>query len=217
MNVARSVERFLEQAVDRLGRVFPGSLEPVALATRLIREGELAIRSTHLGPVAPNHFAVGLHPDDIPGDTLPIPVLERAMAASLEEAATERGWRLAGPIEVKLNHHDSAASGSPEIATSHVPGPRPPWGSLTITGRTYPLANNRLVVGRSSEADITLGHDTVSRRHALIWRSDGELWIKDLGSGNGTTVNGVSASTATKLQPGSVVAFGGVSARLDYA
>jgi hypothetical protein len=215
MNVARSVERFLEQAVDRLGRVFPSSLEPVALATRLIREAELATRRTDLGPVAPNHFTVGLHPDDLPGDALPVPVLERAMAASLEEAAAERGWRLEGPMEVRLNHHDTAASGAPEVAVSHSQGPRPPWGSLAITGRTFSLTNNRLVVGRSAEADVTLGHDTVSRRHALIWRTDGEMWVKDLGSANGTTVDGTGVAGPTRLQQGSVVAFGGVSARLE--
>ncbi len=215
MNVARTVERFLEHAVDRLGRVFPSSLEPVALATRLIREGELAIRRTNLGPVAPNHYEVGLHPDDLPGDALPIPVLERAMEASLEEVAADRGWRLSGPMEVRLNHHDTAAAGSPEVATSHIPGPRAPWGTLSIAGRSFPLANNRLVVGRSAEADITLGHDTISRRHALIWRTDGILWVRDLGSSNGTTVDGSPASTATRLRQGSLLALGGVSARLD--
>lgn len=217
MNVARTVERFLDQALDRLGRVLPGTLEPVALATRLIRAGELAIRTTNLGPVAPNRYTVGLHPNDLPGDSLPIPVLERAMAASLEEVAADRGWRLPGPVEVLLNHHDTAASGSPEISTSHAPGPRPPWGTLTMTGRTFPLSNNRLVVGRSAEADVTLGHDTVSRRHALVWRADGTVWVRDLGSSNGTTADGVAATTATRVRSGSVLAFGGVSTRLDMS
>ena len=41
------IERFLEQAVDRVsGKVFPGSMQPGTLATRLVREAELAVRST---------------------------------------------------------------------------------------------------------------------------------------------------------------------------
>lgn len=215
MNVARSVERFLERTVGLLGRVVPGTLEPVTLVTRLIREAELGIRSTNLGPVAPNRFEVGLHPRDLPGDELPIPVLERAMAASLEEIAAERGWRLAGPIEVRLNHHDTVAAATPEVSLSHSPGVRPAWGNLSIGGHEFPLTNNRLVIGRSPEADITFPNDTVSRRHALLWRTDGEVWLKDLGSANGTTVDGLPASAPARVRKGSVLTFGDISARLD--
>lgn len=215
MNVARSVERFLERTVGLLGRVVPGTLEPVTLVTRLIREAELGIRSTSLGPVAPNRFEVGLHPQDLPGDELPIPVLERAMAASLEEVAAERGWRLPGPMEVRLNHHDTVVAATPEISLSHSPGARPAWGNLTLGGHAFALDNNRMVIGRSPEADVVVANDTVSRRHALLWRTEGEVWLKDLGSANGTTVDGLSATAPTRVKKGAVLTFGDVSARLN--
>ncbi len=217
MSMARSVERFLEQAIDRVsGKVFPGSLQPGTLATRLVREAELAGRSTPLGPVVPNAFEVGLHPEDLPGDDLPLPVLERALAAALEDAGANRGWRFPGPVVVRLNHHDTASSGTAEVRTSSEPGPREAWGSLVGKGETHPIMNNRVVVGRSPEADVTIRDDTVSRKHALLWREDGSVRVRDLGSSNGTTHNGMPVEHDLVVTSGSVLAFGEALLRLEF-
>lgn len=216
MNVPRSVERFLEQAFDRVsGKVFPGSLQPGTLATRLVREAELAGRSTPLGPVIPNAFEVGLHPEDLPGDDLPLPVLERALAAALEDAGAARGWRLPGPVTVRLNHHDTASPGTAEVTTSMVPGARTPWGALVGSHGRSPITNNRVVLGRSPEADITLPDDTVSRKHALLWREDGTVRVRDLGSSNGTTRNGTPVADDAAVASGDVLTFGETTVRLE--
>lgn len=216
MSVARNVERFLEQAIDRVsGKVFPGSLQPGTLATRLVREAELAGRSTPLGPVVPNVFEVGLHPEDIPGDDLPLTVLEGALAAALEDAGATRGWRLAGPVSVRLNHHDSATPGVADVRTSSERGERPAWGTLTGAHGRHPITNNRVVIGRSPEADVTLPDDTVSRKHALLWREDGTVLVRDLGSSNGTTRNGMPVGTDEPVRAGDVLAFGECIARLE--
>ena len=216
MNVARSVERFLEQAFDRVsGKVFPGSLQPGTLATRLVREAELAGRSTPLGPVIPNAFEVGLHPEDLPGDDLPLPVLERALAAALEDAGAARGWRLPGPVVVHLNHHDTASPGTAEVTTMMEPGARSPWGALVGSHGRFPITNNRVAIGRSPEADVTISDDTVSRKHALLWREDGTVRIRDLGSSNGTTRNGMPVVDDTSLAAGDVLSFGETTVRLE--
>ena len=55
----------------------------------------------------------------------------------------------------------------------------------------------------------------VSRHHARIWRAaDGQFWIEDLGSRNGTFVNGARVDKAW-LTPGAAVALGGWSARFE--
>ncbi|NND84364.1 MAG: DUF3662 domain-containing protein [Acidimicrobiia bacterium] len=216
MNVARSVERFLEQTIDRVsGKVFPGSLQLGTLATRLVREAELAGRSTPLGPVIPNVFEVGLHPDDLPGDDLPLPVLERALAAALEDAGAARGWRFPGPVSVRLNHHDTATPGTADVGTSIESGDRQPWGSLSGASGRHPIANNRVVIGRSPDADITLPDDTVSRKHALLWREDGVVRVRDLGSSNGTTRNGMPVVGDVTVGVGDVLSFGETTTRLD--
>ncbi|MCC6748544.1 MAG: response regulator [Deltaproteobacteria bacterium] len=83
--------------------------------------------------------------------------------------------------------------------------PAPPTGDYTAVsseraqlvvlageaqGRTYVVVDE-LLVGRSADAGVRLDGDDVSRRHAHLYRSDeGEFWIEDLGSRNGTQVNG---------------------------
>jgi pSer/pThr/pTyr-binding forkhead associated (FHA) protein len=67
-----------------------------------------------------------------------------------------------------------------------------------------------VIVGRSAEADIVLPSDNVSRKHALIWRSEGQSWIQDLGSSNGTSVDGtVVGERPVPLKSGSVVSLAG--------
>lgn len=58
-------------------------------------------------------------------------------------------------------------------------------------GGEYPLpADSEIVIGRGGELDIVLVEDMVSRKHAKITIADGKIAIQDLGSTNGTFVNG---------------------------
>ena len=58
-----------------------------------------------------------------------------------------------------------------------------------------PLAGDRLLVGRSAEAQLHLTGEGVSRRHAELFRDPfGRWWIRDLGSSNGTLVNGFAVA-----------------------
>ena len=58
-------------------------------------------------------------------------------------------------------------------------------------GGEFPLKMNReIIIGRSSDLDMVLVEDMVSRKHAKISTNQGEVTIEDLGSTNGTFVNG---------------------------
>ncbi len=58
-------------------------------------------------------------------------------------------------------------------------------------GKRFPLNRNEIVLGRGADCDIQVDRDSVSRRHARVFR-DGEAWmIEDLGSTNGSYVNDV--------------------------
>jgi pSer/pThr/pTyr-binding forkhead associated (FHA) protein len=71
-----------------------------------------------------------------------------------------------------------------------------------------------VVVGRSPHSDFVVDDRTVSRRHAAIHR-EGYLWVlEDLGSRNGTRVNGRRIRRAT-LTPGDAIGFGAATARFD--
>jgi len=74
-------------------------------------------------------------------------------------------------------------------------------------GRRSVLSGNRVVVGRSREADVVVQDPNVSRRHAELRREDGGWQIVDLGSTNGIKVNGRRVTNAP-LRPGDQVTIG---------
>jgi hypothetical protein len=75
-------------------------------------------------------------------------------------------------------------------------------------GGEFPLgAQHEIIVGRSSELDMVLVEDMVSRRHARIECGDDQIVIEDLGSTNGTFVNGEKIKRAT-LKEGDRVLIG---------
>ena len=75
------------------------------------------------------------------------------------------------------------------------------------------LAHARLVIGRASECQLVLIDDTVSRRHAELRVEDGRWLLRDLGSFNGTWVNGRRVVEA-EVRPGDLVHLGGAEIRL---
>ena len=73
----------------------------------------------------------------------------------------------------------------------------------------------RVTIGRTNECDCVLTEPTVSRRHAEL-RREGERWLlRDLGSRNGTRVNGMRVLEATEVHPGDRVALGEARYRLS--
>jgi hypothetical protein len=75
-------------------------------------------------------------------------------------------------------------------------------------GKEYILDKNEFIVGREQTADITVSDPEISRRHARIFFQNGGYIIEDLGSTNGTFVNGQKISGPYLLRPGEVVNFG---------
>lgn len=73
---------------------------------------------------------------------------------------------------------------------------------------------HELVIGRGTACDIVIGNDSVSRRHALLMPRDGAWILQDLGSTNGSFVNGFRVGRCSLL-PGDDVWLGGVLLRVD--
>jgi FHA domain len=101
---------------------------------------------------------------------------------------------------------------------------RPPIGGrLTVlrspalaAGEEYPLNSAPLTIGRSGENDVPLPNDDfASSSHARIEpRRDG-IWIDDIGSTNGTFVNGEPVDGPRRLRAGDVVRIGETDLRFD--
>ena len=71
-----------------------------------------------------------------------------------------------------------------------------------------------VIVGRSPSADIVIGATYVSARHARFSLMGQNLFVEDLGSTNGTAVNGQSITDPVALNDGDVVTVGDVSIRV---
>src|SRR3990167_7327096 len=66
---------------------------------------------------------------------------------------------------------------------------------------------DRTVIGRSREVDVLLADPAVSREHAVICREGGRFVLEDLGSANGTKLNGAAVERAT-LSEGDLIQIG---------
>ncbi len=79
--------------------------------------------------------------------------------------------------------------------------------TLSFDGRSHEVKQRRVVLGRSRDCDIQLADTNVSRRHAELRQEGASYWIVDLGSTNGTEVNGKRVKRA-KLQAGDTITLG---------
>jgi hypothetical protein len=79
--------------------------------------------------------------------------------------------------------------------------------TLTTNGKSHRLDKRRVVIGRSKECDIQVADANVSRRHAEVREEGAAHWVVDLGSTNGTEVNGRRLKRA-KLRPGDTITVG---------
>lgn len=211
MNIARGLERRLERLFERSAkRVFSGQVHPSELAERIAREADLA-RFEHLsGPATANQYVLTLNPGDVEGD---VESLIHDLERELSGYAGEAGLRLEGPPRVTLETSERVAPGQFTCTHQIITGPQPAWARL-VGADTREIGPNRAIVGRSDEADIVLASEEVSRRHALVWRSGGSAWIKDLNSANGTTVDlSPVSSDPIRLEHGSMLIFGSSSYR----
>ena len=82
-----------------------------------------------------------------------------------------------------------------------------------LVGRRFPVSGD-LVVGRTA-ADVTIDDPLISRRHAIIRTAESGLQIEDLGSLNGTWVNGERITGIRKLLPGDLIGLGDTSITIE--
>jgi hypothetical protein len=112
----------------------------------------------------------------------------------------------------------------PPIITLPAParGPRK-WPHLVVTnypvlGEIFRLLQPETLVGRGDEADVRPFHGSISRRHALLTAIGECVFVEDMGSTNGTSVNGELIRTRRVLAEGDVISLGGATTvRLCYA
>jgi hypothetical protein len=209
-------ERRLERLVEGVfARASKSGLEPVELARRLTREMDAERTLGVRGTVTPNHFTYAL----APADSKRFATYGDALVHQLEEAAREHardeGYTFLGPVHVELEEDDNVAAGTFLLGSEIAAGAGgAAVGSLVMEdGRRVEIGKEPLTIGRLPDCDIVLTDGNVSRRHAEVRRREDAIVIVDLGSTNGTRVNGSGVKEQT-LADGDQITLG--SSKLKF-
>lgn len=108
---------------------------------------------------------------------------------------------------IRTVHRVGYAFDAPVVASEE-----PVWPTaarwLAAKDRALPLAEGENLIGRDPRSRIWLDYSTVSRRHARIVVGSGGVLLEDLGSKNGTSVDGVGLAGSANLYDGNRVGFG---------
>lgn len=184
------LERLVEGAFSKGLR---GGLQPVEIGRRLTREMDLLRRVGVRGLIAPNFFVVTLSPQDADRFRSFVDVLARELGDAAREHARTENYGFVGPVEVEIHLDDGLRSGRFTVEAQVVEGVDGlPAGSLLLPdGRRVVVESDAIVIGRLPECSIVLSDANVSRRHAEVRRQGTDVVVVDLGSTNGTRVNGV--------------------------
>lgn len=209
----KGFERRLEHAVEGVfSRVFKNGVRPIEIGRKLTREMDdnrtVDVRGR---TVAPNSFTVAI--SDADGDQFVdiADSLARELSDAAREHARDEGYSFLGPVEVELVVDDAQRTGTFAIESRFKEGSGGAGaGSLVLpSGERYVLREQATTIGRLPDCDITLVDANVSRNHAEIRpRNDGFVLV-DLGSTNGSTVNGVPV-IERELRDGDELGFGSI-------
>lgn len=214
----KGFERRLERMVEGVfAGLFRTGLRPVELGRRLVREMEdertVDVRGR---TVVPNHFTVELAASDHAQFADIADTLARELADAAREHARDEGYSFLGPVEVDLVTSDTMRTGAFQIAARMKQGEGGSGaGSLVLpTGERVPLGEHVLTIGRLPESNIVLADPNVSRSHAEIRPRGAGYVVVDLGSTNGSRVNGVRI-TEHELVDGDEISFGNTRMRFE--
>ena len=232
MPALAALERFLERLFERPpARLFGAHLEPVTLVRRLERAMDEERRVEAGGVLAPTRFAVRVSGSD--AALARLPNLEDDLARAALDHARRRGYRIPerpivavlvapelalGEVRVAAGFGDgrrapSATDRGPEMTLVHplspAVGPRTVLRVLAPEGpaREVALDGRPLTIGRATDVEVVLVDPLASRRHARLSSRAGRLVISDLGSTNGTRLNGDAVREAV-VGPGDRIEIG---------
>jgi hypothetical protein len=211
-------ERRLERMVEgSFSRVFKSGLKPVELGRRLVRDMD-ANRSigVHGEPVAPNHFVIELAPVDAERFHDVVESLRRELAESAREHARDEGYHFLGPVGIEFSVGERLREGNFRLRSSLREGERGKIpGSLVLPdGERIVLGEAVVTIGRLDDSTLLVEDPNVSRAHAEIRPRGTGFVLVDLGSTNGTRVNGERIAER-ELRDGDMVSFGSVIIRFE--
>lgn len=211
-------ERGLERLVEgTLAKVFRSGLQPVELGKRLSREMDLRRTVGVHGVVAPNHFLIALSPTDAEKFESFIDAMKRELVESAREHARAERYQFVGPVTVEIETSSSLSPGMFLVngEMQEAPGGGAVGSLVMLDGRRIELGEQPVVIGRLPECDISLPDPNVSRKHVEVKRRGHDFVLVELGSTNGTKVNGAWVSGERKLEDEDRIQLGATEIRFE--
>ncbi|HEY5257947.1 MAG TPA: FhaA domain-containing protein [Candidatus Baltobacteraceae bacterium] len=214
--IEQACAAFIERA---FAKSFPSDLEPAQIARKLVATMEAATRTGDDGLLAPGSYRVYVNPDDLERLAPHAAYLEREWAQLLADMAARVDVGFSGGgVAVRMEARPSIPAGAVDIEAD-VPSSSTRYVLRMLSGVSsadvYPV-DGALRVGRADDSELKLADPSVSRRHAVVDLDRGAPFVRDLGSRNGTFVNGERIHVR-RLSPGDLVVFGKTEMRLEGA
>lgn len=235
MSALNHFEQFMENMVEgSVARLFRSPVQPAEIAKRLERAMESQQTISVKRIIVPNVYRAFLNPQDFVAFQPMKGDMEREMAVYLRELADERGFSMLEHPKVTLEEDAGVARRSIQVVAETVGAQPGPSSHTQVMSGTSPLANvpvtkasamlllktpqgphhiplesTLLTVGRGLSNDIILEDTRVSRHHAQLRYKTRRFWITDLGSTNGTFVNGERINESP-LRDGDTISLGGL-------
>ncbi|RLP75207.1 DUF2662 domain-containing protein [Mycetocola tolaasinivorans] len=209
MGILDSFEKGLERAVNgAFAKTFRSGLQPVEISSALKRELDTTAAVVSRDRIlAANTFAVYLSPTDYERMSKMGRALVDELVTIVQKYGRAQGYTFAGPVSVVLRPENGLSEGIMRVDTED-PQTDVVWlPALDIAGQRYPLSRSRTVIGRGSDADITIADPGTSRRHVEILWDGSRAQVHDLGSTNGSELNGQRVTQAL-LEDGAVIQIG---------
>ena len=233
-------ERFMENVVEgSVQRLFRSPVQPAEIARRLERAMESQQTISVDRVIVPAFYRAFLNPEDFKVFEPIQESLEREMATYLQDLARERNFTLLEHPFVDVAPDPAVSRRGIQVVAEMSASNKAPHGidstqviSANNTGtpnraqntaqlvletadgpHAFPIELDLITVGRGLNNDLIVEDPRVSRQHAQLRYKSRRYLIGDLGSTNGTYVNGTQVTTDQVLRDGDTVSFGGLEMR----
>ncbi|WIE64966.1 DUF3662 and FHA domain-containing protein [Curtobacterium sp. MCLR17_036] len=209
MGLLDNFERGLERAVNgAFAKTFRSGVQPVEISSALRRELDTkAAVVSRERILVPNEFTVRLAPPDFTRmHDVGQPLVDELTQLAHQHAVAQN-YSFSGPVTIRLQQDGTLSTGILQIDSTTVQRDVAWIAVLDIGSQRHRLQRGRTVIGRGSDADITIADTGTSRKHVeVVW--DGKhAQATDLGSTNGSKLNGQHFQQAI-VEPDSTIEIG---------
>ena len=172
-------------------------------------------------------FVVGLHKSDLAALSDALKPLMSELRQAIANHAKFEGYNIAGEADVVLEEDVAQRIGSCVVTVGNTATtPREPIAQqlavkpaavVLADGSRHLLDGDLVTIGRQASCTIVIADNNISRVHARFRAGDNAWTIEDLGSTNGTKVNGVLITEPTLLSHGQLIALGSLQLHFEQA